>query len=101
MVKRRSCYAVIERMLGHVPADNTRLIDALKWHLEDSMYKAPEETIQWERTMSTLQKFIPNPSEDWHFNVLSIFTTKSIEELKLTVKRINELESRDGQTNKI
>ena len=95
MVKRRICHDVIEAMLKHVPEDQTEFIQMLKYNQEDSRYKAPEETIQWERTMNTLQEFIPAPSEDWHFNVLSIFTTRTIEDLQLTVKRIKELEGRN------
>ena len=54
--------------------------------LSDNSYKSPEETIQWERTMRTLIKHIPIPKEDWEFNVLSIFTTRSIENLKTEAK---------------
>lgn len=81
-MKRRLCHKVITEMLAHIPQYNTDLIEALSWNYNDSLYKAPEETLQWERTMKSLQTFIPNPVEDWEFKVLSIFTTKPIEELK-------------------
>lgn len=84
-MKRRSCYSVIQRMLLHVPENETEFIKDLKWNLDDSIFKAPEDTIQWERTMKTLIKHIPSPKEEWHFKVLSIFTTKSIEQLKKEV----------------
>lgn len=29
-----------------------------------------------------LRSHIPNPTEDWEFKILSIFTTKSVEELR-------------------
>ncbi len=81
-MKRRLCHHVISQMLAFIPDDQTELISALKWNYEDSIYKAPEETLQWNRTMQTLQKYIPKPIEEWHFDVLSIFTTKTVEELK-------------------
>lgn len=82
MEKRRTCTDIITLMLNEVPSSETEFIEALKWNYEDASYKPPEETIQWGRTMETLMDFIPNPSEEWEFKVLSIFTTKSIEDLK-------------------
>ncbi len=70
-------------MMTHIPDDKKDFIKDLQWNYEDAGYKAPEETIQWERTMNTLIKHIPLPISDWEFEVLSIFTTKSIEDLKL------------------
>ena len=70
-------------MLEKVPTEKTDFIKDLKWNYEDASYKAPEETLQWERTMNTLQKHIPIPKEEWEYDVLSIFTTKSIDELKI------------------
>jgi len=81
-MERRNCCFVIAKMIEKIPADKIEFIKALEWNKEDAAYKAPEETLQWERTMSTLQKHIPTPCEDWEFEVLSIFTTRSIEELK-------------------
>lgn len=69
-------------MMEKIPSEKTDFIKDLQWNYEDASYKAPEETLQWHRTMQTLQKHIPEPKEDWEFEVLSIFTTKSIEELK-------------------
>lgn len=81
-MERRNCCVVILQMLDKIPASNTEFIKDLKWNLEDAGYKAPEETLQWERTMMTLQKHILKPVEDWEFEVINIFTTKSINELK-------------------
>ena len=83
---RRLCHVVIEQMLKHVPEEQVEFIAALKWNQEDSSYKAPEENIQWERTMFTLQEYIPAPIQDWEYQVLSIFTTRSIDELKFMVE---------------
>ena len=81
-MERRDCQEVIKQMLEVIPKDKSQLRDALLWNYHDAEYKPPEETIQWERTSLTLQKFIPDPMADWEWEVLSIFTTRSIEELK-------------------
>ena len=81
-MKRRDCCTVIKQMLEKIPEDQTELISDLNWNYEDAGYKAPEETLQWERTMQTLMKHMLQPQHLWHFEVLSIFTTKSIEQLK-------------------
>lgn len=85
-MERRDCQQVIAKMLEKVPADNIEFIEDLKWNSKDASYKAPEEILQWQRTMNTLMKHIPNPTEDWEFEILSIFTTRSIEELKNAFK---------------
>ena len=84
-MKRRDCQHVITDMLKHVPDEKTDLIKDLIWNHEDAGYKAPEETLQWERTSGTLLKHIPVPVEDWEYEVLSIFTTHSIDTLKSMV----------------
>jgi hypothetical protein len=81
-MERRNCCEVIAKMLEKIPEEKIELIKDLKWNYDDANYKAPEETLQWQRTMETLMKHIPAPTEDWEFKVLSIFTTKSIEEIK-------------------
>lgn len=82
-MKRRNCAEVITEMIKKVPGDRVEFLKDLMWNFEDSLYKAPEETLQWERTMRTLIKHIPSPAVQWEFDVLSIFTTKSVEQLKL------------------
>lgn len=79
---RRNCFEVIVQMLTKIPEGNDEFVKELQWNLEDSFYKPPEENIQWYATMNTLIKYIPRPEREWEFEVLSIFTTKSIEELK-------------------
>lgn len=89
MEKRRNCGVVITEMLNKIPKnkENVDLIEALDWNREDASYKAPEETLQWERTQQTLIKHIPKPNKDWQFEVLSIFTTMPIDEIKKAVEK--------------
>lgn len=87
IMKRRICHEVITLMMEHIPADQTELIEALKWNFEDSQFKSPEEVLQWQRTAATLEKHIPKPAHDWEFRILSIFTTKTIEEIKSSINQ--------------
>lgn len=91
--KRRDCCFVIKQMLDKIPTDKEEFIKDLEWNFNDASYKAPEEVIQWVRTMETLMKHIPNPTENWEFEVLSIFTTRSIDELKLADELLKELKN--------
>ena len=78
----RICTSVIFEMMQLIPAEKELFLADLEWNFEDASYKAPEETLQWHRTQQTLMKHIPEPKEDWEYEVLSIFTTKSVDELK-------------------
>lgn len=81
-MQRRICTEVISEMLKKIPVSEKLLISDLEWNYEDASYKAPEETIQWERTMETLMKHIDPPTKDWEYEVLSIFTMQPIDNLK-------------------
>ena len=81
-MKKRDCAQVIDQMLEKVPQSETDFIKDLEWNRTDASYKAPEETLQWQRTMDTLQRHIPSPVEEWEFEAISIFTTRSVDELK-------------------
>jgi hypothetical protein len=85
-MERRDCCEVIRKMMEHLPEEKKEFKADLEWNLEDASFKAPEETLQWNRTMQTLEKHIPKPSEDWEYEMLSIFTTRSINELKEMVE---------------
>ncbi len=85
-MERRICTEVIAQMLEKIPKDKELLISDLQWNLEDASYKAPEETLQWQRTVNTLRKHIPHPQEDWEFEILSIWTTRPVDELKRWVE---------------
>lgn len=86
MENRRDCQEIISKIIEKIPEDQKEFLKDLKWNYEDAGYKAPEESIQWQRTMETLQKHITQPSESWQWEVLSIFTTRSIDELKSMFK---------------
>ena len=81
-IMRRNCCEVISNMLKLIPRDKIDFITDLQWNYEDASYKPPEEIIQWKRTQQTLMQHIPKPIEDWEYQVISIFTTKSVSELK-------------------
>lgn len=89
---RRICHEVIARMFGLIPGspETKPFVDALKLDYDDALYKAPEQSIQWIRTGETLRKFIEIPTEDWHFEVLSEFSGRSIEEIKRLVNEVED-----------
>ena len=91
-IKRRICHQVIAQMLALIPKSEVDLIADLNVNFDDSVYKAPEETIQWVRTQKTLMEHIPNPEKDWEFEVLSVFTTQSVDEIKQMIE-LAKLES--------
>lgn len=90
---KRNCYEVIQKMLNEIPKDKIDFIKDLSWNLNDAYYKAPEEVIQWERTQETLIKHIPKPTEDWEYEILSIWSTKPVGEIKNYYKNENKLTS--------
>ena len=83
---RRDCVLVITKMLELIPKDKKELIARLEWNMEDAMYKAPEENIQWIRTSQTLQEYILEPKEEWEFKVLSIFSAMPVEDRKEEIR---------------
>ena len=87
-MERRNCQIVIRSMQSEIPDSEVEFKKALDWNFEDAGYKAPEETLQWERTMQTLKKYISLPKQEWEFEVISIFTTRPIDQLKKAIKKI-------------
>ena len=84
-IKRRNCYEVITEMILKIPEDKIKLIKDLKWNYEDSLYKALEETLQWQLLLTPI-KHIPEPSHDWEFEILSIFSTIPVNMIKKSLK---------------
>lgn len=90
----RECSEVIRLMMKKIPKSKKEFLKDLDWNYKDSCYKPLEETIQWVRTHETLMKHMQlPPKEEWEFEVLSIFTNKSIEELKYHVKQYGKEEN--------
>ena len=86
---RRNCCVVIRQMIEKIPPEKTEFIKDLEWNYEDASYKAPEENIQWMRTMETIRKHIaPKPVQDWEFELLSIWIEEPVE----TVRKMAEEE---------
>jgi hypothetical protein len=89
-MSRRNCCAVITEMMFKIPKSEEEFLKDLQWNWEDASYKAPEEVLQWHRTQATLMKHIPKPTQDWEFEVLCIFTTKTRTELEELFKEYSE-----------
>ena len=86
MNNRRICTKVIKQMIDKISLDKVEFIKDLEQDLKDAFYKPSEEVIQWNRVHSTILKHINNPpKEEWEYEVLSVFTTHSIEDLKKMV----------------
>jgi len=84
-MQRRDCQKVIALMLAEIPEAKAEFKKALKKNFVDASFKAPEENLQWHRTMQTLEKHMPAPAQDWEFEVLSIFTLRTVDELRRVV----------------
>ena len=82
LINMRDCCKVIINMLEKIPSHKVDLIRDLQWNYNDACYKAPEQTLQWSRTQATLVKHILLPTEDWEFEILSIFSTLPIDDIR-------------------
>lgn len=80
----RNVVEIINKIIGHIPTDNNEvLIQRLILLSYDDSYRAPElKYMSWDDLAYELNHHIGMPKEDWQFEVYSILTTKSIEELK-------------------
>lgn len=92
-MQKRNCCGVIVQMIAIIPVENIEFIQSLEKDFESASYKAPEDTVQWDRVSETLYEYLPEPKEDWEFEVLSIFTTHSIE----TIKKMIEEDKNRGE----
>lgn len=79
---------VINQMIEKIPDDKVDFINELKKNYEDASYKAPEDVSPWNRTQLTLMKHIPQPENDWEFEVISIFTNKPIDGLRDAIHKV-------------
>ena len=87
-IKSRKCTEVIKAMLELVPETEIKLIKDLNYNLKEAALKEPGNTIQWEKTSSNIRFHLRTPTEDWHFEVLSIFSGMSVEQIKAEVEKV-------------
>ena len=75
-------------MIRKIPIDQKDLIEELEEVLTfDMTYQPPESIIQWELAYITIMSsIIAAPAEEWQYEVLSIFSTNPVEELKKMFK---------------
>jgi hypothetical protein len=81
-MNKRNCVQTIEKILTYVPYEESNLRKALLHNRETAFYAAPENILSWESVFDTLLFHIYPPKKEWHFEVWSVFSTKSVEELK-------------------
>lgn len=79
----RICSEVIDSMLAIIPEDEILFIVVLGKAQEDCLHETLEDVSQWQRLDIVVNGFLNRPSLDWEFEVLSILTMKSVEELKV------------------
>jgi len=80
----RNLVNIIQKMICEIPKTEIKFINRLKTSQQNVLFTAPElRYLRWEEVHETLWGFIPNmPTEEWQFKVLSIFSTKTLDELK-------------------
>ena len=81
----RNLHNVIENMIREIPEiEGGGLILSLKSKQESVRFSAPELMyVWWEEVHSCLMYYFgEKPSEEWEYKVLSIFSTRTVEELK-------------------
>lgn len=88
----RNIVEIINNIIEHIPTENNEL---LIMHLisvaDDSVYRAPElKYMSWVDLSQELNEYIGEPKEEWHFEVFSILTTVSVEQLKQELEIYNE-----------
>jgi len=90
----RKLHKVIEEMLNEIPKDREALRDSLKDILSSLNYAPPEliETLWWSETHGVLLDYIDIPEEEWEYEVFSIFSTKSVEDLKELFNHLDDNE---------
>lgn len=83
----RSIYTVIDQLKAVVPPGEDALIGRLDKVASDAVYRAPEAVyLSWELLGEALHyDMAAIPTEDWHFEVYSIFSTRSIEDIKAEI----------------
>ena len=80
----RNLSNIIQQMIDEIPFDEQDFINNLKDNQSSVSCVAPELiSMWWNEIHETLWNFIPEkPNKEWQFKILSIFSTKTVEELK-------------------
>lgn len=79
----RNLINVIDEMLKVIPKKEKQIISYLEDIQESQKCRAPENMIGWYQIAEELDTWKLNIfSSKWKFQVISIFTTKSIKEIK-------------------
>ena len=81
----RNLVNVINEMVENIPESEIDLIKELERIKSDQIqWTAPESMVRWEEVSYALQDYLynPKPTKEWQFKILSIWSTKSIEEVK-------------------
>lgn len=75
---------VIDQLISEVPSEEERLICKLKSVRQSASCSAPENMYLWWNRVSDIlgDCFGEKPTEEWQFKLASIWTTKSIDEIK-------------------
>jgi hypothetical protein len=79
----RNLDEVIDQMILKISDTETGLIQELNRIKNSAAYTSPELIHRrWNEVSFVLKEFIITPRKDWQFEVLSIFSTKPVEEIK-------------------
>lgn len=84
----RNLVTVLNEIIEVIPKENDEMINHLKHLRESASYSAPEVMYMWWNLVheSLLDYISDIPKEEWEWKVFSIFSTKSVEELKESMK---------------
>ena len=81
---KRNLNNVVKEILTVIPSTEEGFIAELKDRLSSITFSAPELMgMWWDEVYSTLMGNLPEkPTEEWQFQVLSIFSAKTVEDIK-------------------
>lgn len=92
----RDLVYVIDEMLNVIPEKEKDFIRQLKRIQRDTYITAPENMVRWEEVSYALQDYLynPVPTKEWQYEILSIWSTRSIEDVKADCEEyIKELDN--------
>lgn len=89
MEQTKDCKTIILEMIEIIPKDKENLIKDLREDYEFYLLGQMPEQLQWRQTIGTLYRYIQKPSDDWEYQVVSLFTNKSVDEIKKNQDRMH------------